>query len=312
MPHTIAAHRTADVPASASRPDPIALAAFAVTTLFAGGNAVAIRLGYAELAPFWGAAVRFIAAAFILLVVVAVMRLAWPRGRALTGVVVYGVLGFGLSYMFGYWALTEVTAGTAMVVLAIVPLLTLILAVAQGIERFRLQGLIGAILAAIGILFVFQDSIGVASPGAMLALFGSALCIAETSIVVKQFPRVHPVVENALGMTIGGGLLLVLSLVLGEPRVIPSDPWTQLSLLYLIVLGSIGMFILYLLVLSRWTASGASYVMLIAPLITIILGVVILDEPVRADFLVGGAMVLAGVYVGAFARKAEAPPHGSR
>ena len=172
MPHTIAAHRTAEMPVSASRPDPIALGAFAVTTLFAGGNAIAIRLGYAELAPFWGAALRFIAAAFILLVVVAVMRLAWPRGRALTGVVVYGVLNFGLSYMFAYWALTEVTAGTAMVVLAIMPLLTLILAVVQGIERFRLQGLIGAILAAMGILFVFQDSIGVASPGAMLALLG--------------------------------------------------------------------------------------------------------------------------------------------
>ena len=109
-------------------------------------------------------------------------------------------------------------------------------------------------------------------------------------------------------MTVGGGLLLVLSLVLGEPWVIPSDPWTQLSLLYLIVLGSIGLFILYLVVLSRWTASGASYVMLIAPLVTIILGVVILDEPVSAAFLIGGVLVLAGVYVGAFARKAEAPP----
>ena len=47
--------------------------------------------------------------------------MALPRGRALTGVVVYGALNFGLSYMFAYWALTEVTAGTAMIVLAIVP-----------------------------------------------------------------------------------------------------------------------------------------------------------------------------------------------
>jgi drug/metabolite transporter (DMT)-like permease len=312
MPHTIAAHRAVEMPAAVSGPDPIALGAFAVTTLFAGGNAIAIRLGYAELAPFWGAAVRFISAAFILLVVVAVMRLAWPRGRALTGVLLYGVLSFGLSYMFGYWALTEVTAGTAMVVLATTPLLTLILAVVQGIERFRLQGLIGAIVAAIGIAFVFRSSIGVASPGAMLALLGGALCIAEASIVIKKFPRVHPVVENAMGMTVGGGLLLALSLVLGEPRVIPSNPWTQLSLLYLIVFGSIGMFLLYLLVLSRWTASGASYVMLIAPLVTIVLGVVILDEPVRADFLIGGVLVLAGVYVGAFASKAASISHGSR
>ena len=48
--------------------------------------------------------------------------------------------------------------------------------------------------------------------------------------------------------------------------------------------------------------------MLIMPLVTIVLGVVILGEPVSLSFLAGGALVLAGVYVGAFhlgARKAH-------
>jgi drug/metabolite transporter (DMT)-like permease len=302
LPHGIATHRSTALPASAARPDAFAFSAFAGATLLAGGNAIAIRISYAELAPFWGAGVRFLCAALILLVIVAVMRLAWPRGRALAGVLVYGALNFGLTYLFAYWALREVTAGTAMVVLAIVPLLTLVLAVARGIERFRMQGLIGAILAAVGILFIFQATIGSASLAALLALLGGALCIAESNIVIKTFPRVHPAMETALGMAIGGGMLMMASYGFGEAWVIPSDPRTQLSLVYLIILGSIGLFILYLLVLARWTATGASYVLLISPLVTIALGALLIGEPVRSDFLIGGALVLAGVYVGAFAR----------
>ena len=228
------------------------------------------------------------------------MRLALPRGRALTGVMIYGVLNFGLSYMFAYWALTEVTAGTAMVILAIVPLLTLILAVVQRVETFHIKGLVGALVAVIGVAIVFRESIGVASPWALLALLGGALSMSEVGIVIKKYPRVHPVVENALGMAIGGGLLLALSLIFSEPWVVPSEPATQLSLLYLIVFGSIFVFVLYLVVLGRWTASGASYVMLIMPLLTIVLGAVILGESVSLSFLAGGALVLAGVYVGAF------------
>ena len=283
-----------------ARPDRVTLAAFATAAVLAGGNPVAIRLGYAELAPFWGAAVRFLAAAVILIAIVAIWRLGLPRGRALTGVVIYGALNFGLAYMFAYWALTEVTAGTAMVVLAIVPLLTLILAVVQRVERFHMRGLVGALLAVAGVGLVFRDSIGTASPGALLALIGGALSMAEVNIVVKKYPRVHPVVENALAMAVGGGFLLVLSLVRAEPWVVPREPATQVSLAYLIVLGSIGVFVLYIIVLGRWTASGASYIMLIAPLVSVALGLMVLGEPVSWTLVVGGALVLGGVYVGAF------------
>ena len=299
MPHSPPNRSHPHTPESVTRPDSLTLGAFAAAAVLAGGNPVAIRLGYAELPPFWGAAVRFLAAAAILAVAMAVMRLTIPRGRAFTGVMIYGMLSFGLSYMFAYWALTEVTAGTAMVVLAIVPLLTLVLAVVQGVERFHAQGLVGAVVAALGVALVFWDNIGAVSLGALVALFGGAVSMAEVNIVIKKFPRVHPVVENALGMAVGGGLLLLLSLVRAEPWVVPAELATQVSLAYLILLGSVGMFILYLIVLGRWTASAASYVLLIAPLVAVGLGAAILGERISWTFVVGGLLVLGGVYVGA-------------
>ena len=55
-----------------------------------------------------------------------------------------------------------------------------------------------------------------------------------------------------------------------------------------------------LFVLHRWSASATSYTFLILPLVTIVLGAVLLGERVTPAFLLGGAVVLVGVYVGAF------------
>jgi drug/metabolite transporter (DMT)-like permease len=298
-------------PIATARPDAITLVAFAATAIFAGANAVAIRIGLAELAPFWGAGVRFLAAAVLLLMAAAAMRLALPAGRALAGATLYGLLNFGLSYAGIYWALTEVTAATTMVVLAIVPLLTFLFAVAQKVEPFNLRALIGALMAAGGIAIVFGGNIGSVSALALAALLGSALCIAQVPIVVKTFPRVHPVVENGIGMAVGGALLLILSLALSEPRVIPADPWVQGSFIYLVLIGSIGVFLLYLFVLGRWTASASSYILLLAPLAAAVVGYLILGEAVSLTLVAGGALVVLGVYVGAIAGKRQARPTGA-
>ena len=292
--------------ASHAKPGPSTVAAFLAVAVLGGSNAVAIRLGNLELAPFWGAALRFLGAGFLLLSLTALMRIHWPRGRAFAGVAIFGALNFGLGYAFLYWALQEANAGTAQVVLALVPLATLLLATLQRVESFRWLGLLGSLVAAGGVVWLFLESAEVVSLATLMALFGCTLCFAQAGIVVKRFPAVHPVAENAFAMLIGGGLLLVFSLFSGEPRTWPSEPSTWLSLIYLILLGSIALFLLVLFVLHRWTASAAAYALLLMPIMTIALGVVILNEPATPSLLAGALLVVVGVFVGVFMRPARA------
>ena len=63
----------------------MALAAFGVGTVLAGGNAVGVRVSNRELDPLWGAGLRFALAACLLGAVMALMRLPLPHGRALVG-----------------------------------------------------------------------------------------------------------------------------------------------------------------------------------------------------------------------------------
>ena len=110
------------------RPDRLTLSAFAVVAVLGGANFVAVRFSNRELPPFWGATWRFAAASFLFFAVLVLLRLALPRRRALGGAMLYGLLGFGLSYALAYWSLVHVPAGIASLIFASVPLMTFLLA----------------------------------------------------------------------------------------------------------------------------------------------------------------------------------------
>jgi drug/metabolite transporter (DMT)-like permease len=220
--------------------------------------------------------------------------------------VVYGVLAFALSYALIYFGLKSAHAGPGQVILAVVPLLTLLLAVAQRREPFSARGLVGALVAASGIAIIFADQLGSATPlVSLLALLAGAAVIAETGILIKWFPRTEPTVMNAVGMSVGAALLLGLSAVLGERWAVPTQTDTWLALGYLVVFGSVVAFTLVLRVLRVWTASTASYQFLLTPLVTVLVAAALIGELPSPDFLLGGVVVLVGVYVGAFSRRAR-------
>jgi drug/metabolite transporter (DMT)-like permease len=277
------------------------LAAFAAVVLLGGGNGVSVRFSDHELAPFWGATLRFAIAAAILLAVVLVARLSLPRGRALVGSVLYGVFAFAGAFGLIYWGLVETPAGVGQIILALVPLLTLLLAVAQGLERFRWRGIAGALIALAGIVIVFGGRVGTKVPIlSALAVVGAAACMAESNVVAKSFPKSHPVATNAVAMATGAAILLAITLLTGERMVAPTRPETWLALGYVSIVGSVIVFSLFLYVIARWPASVSSYVMLLMPLVTVAVSAVLDHEVVSIAYLIGGGLVLAGVYIGAF------------
>jgi len=293
---------------TARTPDRLTLAAFAATVLIGGANAIAVRFTLRELTPFWGASLRFGLATIVVVAAVIALRRTWPSRRHVPGILLFGFVNFGITYVFLYTGLRDAPAGTTGVVTALTPLLTLVLAVAQRVERFRPTALVGTLIAGSGIALVFanQASLDVPIP-ALLALVGAAACLAETGVLVKRFPPGDPLVAVAFGLPIGATFLAGLSVVAGEPWVLPSRPESWAALAYLVVFASIVGFVLTLFVLSRWTASANSYAFLMSPLVSVALGALLLGETVQPAFVLGGALVLAGVYVGAVLRTRTGP-----
>ena len=284
------------------------LLAAAVAIVLGGGNAIGIRFLVRELDPFWGASLRFGAAAALFLLFVAARRLTLPRGRALIGVALYGVLAFGVAFSLGFWGLVRVEAGLAMVLLSVIPLMTLFLAAAHGLEPLSWRGLAGGLAAVVGFMIIFlvdDRAEGTVSAVGVLAVLAAALAISEAGVVIKSFPTVNPAVENGLAMAIGTVILLGLSIVTGETRVMPTMPETVGALLYLVLAGSVVVFGLFIYILTRWSASAASYQFVLTPFITLPAASWLLDERLSASMLVGAVAVVGGVYLGALHPKAD-------
>jgi drug/metabolite transporter (DMT)-like permease len=286
----------------------LALAAFLTWAILAGGNAVCIRFSNRELDPLWGGALRFSLAALVLIAVMAAMRLELPRGRALAGALLYGALTFGAGFAFTYYGLVRIHAGLGQTVMALVPLVTLLLAVLQHQERLRRAAVAGALLALAGIALMSRPAAGETVPLlSLLAVLAAVFCFAQGAVLVRGFPQVHPVTGNAIGMTTGALLLLAGSLVAGETFALPERGATWTALAYLVGVGSVVVFVLYLVVLRFWSASRVAYGFVLVPLVTLPVSAWLDNEPVGLGLVAGGLLVLAGVYVGAL-RPAAATP----
>jgi drug/metabolite transporter (DMT)-like permease len=215
-----------------------------------------VRFSNQELPPFWGAAFRFIIASVLLFGMVRFRNIPLPQGAALTGAALFGLFSFALNFGFLYWALTRVSAGTASVMFATIPLITQLIAALVGQERLTGRGLLGATVVIAGISVVFIEQLRFDTPLVYLGAVVLAVVFAALSgIVVKQYPKSHPMATNVVGMGLAATLLLILSFIVGETQNLPALTPTWLALGWL-VLSSIVGFVLIVWLLSRWSATA--------------------------------------------------------
>jgi drug/metabolite transporter (DMT)-like permease len=284
-----------------SRPDFNVLIYFLVFILIMGGSPVAMRIGYSQLAPFWLGFLRFGLGAIVFWILVAIKRLRVPQGRAVLGPILYGILGIGISFVFLAWGLVKTPASLAAIFLALVPMMTVILSSVQGVEPLTTRGIFGSALTVVGTIIAVgaassSNEISFIHIGALI--LGTAF-LAEGGIVVKRYPPNSPITTNAVAMLVGAIILVIASLIAGESRVIPSQSTTWIALGYLVFFVSGVAFLLYLEVLNKWTASGTSYGFVIIPFVTIVISAFLIREQISPNFLIGAAVVISGVIIGA-------------
>jgi drug/metabolite transporter (DMT)-like permease len=299
---------TAISPARSALPERSILIAFLLFILVGGGASVAIRVTYAELAPFWAATSRFFIAALVFWVLAYIKRLKVPTGRALLGALLFGSITVGLAFILIGWGLVATPASRYQILMATVPLLTIFLSSLQGVEAINRRGVFGSLLAVGGIaLTVGGPSTSELSLPHVGAILLAAVFMAEGGVLIKKFPPNPPIITNAIGMTIGGLMLGVTSLISGETWTIPTEPSTWIAFLYLVFFVTIVAFLLYMFVLGKWSASGTSYGFVLIPLVTVVVASVVAGEEITSNFLMGGGLVLAGVFVGALLPSKEKP-----
>jgi drug/metabolite transporter (DMT)-like permease len=239
-------------------------------------------------------------ATLLVLVVMVATQQPFPRGKALVIAGVFGLLQFAGAFGLYHFALVEIQAGLGQTLLALVPLATLFLAVAQGQDRLRTSAVVGSLIGLAGVAVISREPLEESSSlVSALAVLGSVLCFAQALVVLRRSPPIHPVALNAVAMVSGAIVLVAASVVAGEPLALPARSETWLALGYVAAIGTVVVFLLHVFVAQRWGASRTAYVMVLVPFVTVVFSARLDGEPITSGLVLGGLLIIAGVYVGA-------------
>lgn len=269
-----------------------------------GGTWVAGAVAVDAAPPFTIAAVRF--------GIASVLLYAWARltNRPLSPLTRRDwpmVTGLGLTAVAGYnWLfLTGLTLAPAsdgaIIVPGLAPVFTVILAGIVLRERLGARGFIGLAVAAVGLFLVVNpggDTSERRLLGDLLFIAGAALWGVYSVLARVASRRFNAVSASLYGTAFGTLVLLPPALLEGAGAELATAPVNALAGIgYLAVFGTVFPFVLLNLGVARIGAARASAFALLVPVIGVLSSVALLDEELGAFTLLGGAIVLIGLWL---------------
>ncbi|MCR6482208.1 DMT family transporter [Amycolatopsis sp. OK19-0408] len=283
-------------------------AGFGVTVRFAllavvwGASFLFIKVGLGGLSPAQIALARVALGALALAVVLAARRRPLPRDPVLWGhLAVVSVLLCVVPFLLFSWAEQYISSGLASIFNATTPLITMLLAAAAlPEERFtppRVTGLLLGFLGVLTIVGVWQGVDVSHQLTAQLACLGATTCYGACFVYMRRFvsPRGTDPVVVAFGQTASATVILgVLAPAIATTPVHLSLPVVASA----VALGVFGTGLAYVWntrIIATWGAANASAVTYLTPVVGVLLGVLVLGEPVSWHQPVGAVLVVLGI-----------------
>lgn len=276
-------------------------AALLVVYVVWGSTYLAIRVVVEEAPPLAGMGARFVAAGLVL---AALLRL---RGRSLriTPRQLAGAAALGALLPLGGNGLVAVgedlgaPSGIAALLVAAVPLWVILLRLSAG-ERPRSLTVVGVVLGFLGLAWLVLA--GKDAVGGSYSLLAAGLIVAATlfwsygSFIQPRLPLPSDVfVVTVWEMLTGGLMMLALGYAMGERLSLDYSARVLTAWTYLVLFGSVLAFTAYVWLLANAPVSLVATYAYVNPVVAVLLGWLILDEPVTAAIVVGGGIVVAAV-----------------
>jgi drug/metabolite transporter (DMT)-like permease len=280
--------------------------AFAAIYIIWGSTYLAIRYAIETIPPLMMIGVRSLTAGIILYVYSLFKTREKIKSENILPLFVIGAMFFLIGHGLLAWAQQYVPSGMAAVLVSAEPLWII------GIEWFFLKdirikgrGILGLFLGFGGILYLIISSAG--STITNNNFLASALIVAATlswggGAVYSRVAKVpkSPVLSSAMELIFGGILVLIASIIAGEPSQFQLSQVTLrsfLALIYLITFGSVIAFSAYIWLLGHTSATRISTHTFVNPVIAVFLGWLIASEQITTALLVATAIIIISVYL---------------
>ncbi len=264
-----------------------------------------IKLAVAEISPAALAFYRVAMAAIVMGVFVAVRRIALPRKRSTWAhLLLLGLMGNALPFFAISWGQTRVDSGLAGILMAIMPLTTLVLAhfILPG-ERMTPRRTLGFVLGFLGIVVLMGPEALLEFAGRESALAGQlavllgALCYAINAILAKQIPEgLDPRASTTIVMSFASVALLPAVWATGGFGA-PETSMAWLAVGWLGVISTAAATVVYFRVVSRAGPTFVSLINYLIPLVALGIGIAFLGEAPHARAWLALLLILGGIAI---------------
>jgi drug/metabolite transporter (DMT)-like permease len=291
---------------------------FALVALW-GSNFMFVKLGVATVPPATLVAARLALGALILLAVVRALGYTLPApGREWAPYAVLGLVGNCMPFSFITWGQQHMDSALAGILMAIMPLATMVLAHflvrGEGMTRNRVAGFL---LGFAGIV-VLTGPAALAGLGgapiailAQLAVLSGALCYAANSVLSRVLIKGGVLVASAAIIAAGALISLPVALIVDRPWAL-APSWGSVAAVIWIGIGPTA--IATLVFLKVIASAGPTFMSLanyLIPVVALLLGIGLLDEEPGANAVAGLLLILGGIALSQFrGRAALARPAG--
>jgi drug/metabolite transporter (DMT)-like permease len=267
-----------------------------------GSTWLFIKLGLQDLPPFTFAGIRFVIAASILGLIIALRRVPLPRERRDWLLIMgTGLMAFGVNYGLLFWGEQRTSSGLAAILQTIIPVFGLVIAHHHlPAERITWRKLAGVAVGIAGVGLIFSDQLiggGASAFKGSVAIVVGAFAVAYSNVLVKARGGHLDAAVLAAGQMICGLIpLLIIGVAFeGNPLKFHWTPLAFVSLFYLALVGSSLAFLLFYWLVLRMEVTKIMLISLVTPLVAVLLGKLVLDEGLTWRIAAGGAAIMAGI-----------------
>ncbi|MDP3268693.1 MAG: DMT family transporter [Legionella sp.] len=260
---------------------------------------VGIRIALAGYSPGALALLRYIVASLCLAMIYHMQdikkRMPWrDRVRLLLA----GMAGIGIYNICLNYGEVSVSAGIASFIIGMMPVMTVLLSILFLGERIQRGIWVGIVISILGLLILtLGESAHIAMRHGILLILISTFCGSVLNILQKQFlQQYHPIA--IISWVIWGGTLLLLMFL---PQLIQdlktADVISTTAVIYMGIFPAALAYLAWGYVLKSLSASTAATSLYALPLMSTLLGFVLLHEKPSVISLIGGGIALLGALI---------------
>ncbi len=281
---------------------PIHLAVLVLLSVIWGSAFMLVKVVLEEVSPLTLVAGRLLGAVLFLTAILLLTGRSLPRDRGMwTAFVLLGVVNNVFPFTFLTWGQQHVDSSLAAILVASMPLWTVVMAHFWIDERLTVDRALGVLVGFGGVSLLIgadlRDLTESSTLGQLAIAVGTMGYAFGTVFARWRLRDADPVVLATGQMLVGTAVMIPLAVAVDRPFDLTITTKTGLAWTTMALVPSAIAYLLFFPLIQRITATQASMVSYLIPITAVFMGTLVLDERLAATTFAGLALIIAGVWV---------------